>query len=103
MRLLFFRRSIQIITIVQGKGGGVFPIYYNLKKGGGPLGTPNGFPIFKVADVDSLSAKAKLPTKIFVKCAVFARNCNFVHLIQCNMQDIPFNDALLAQETLLLS
>ena len=74
-----------------------------LKKGGGPLGTPNGFPIFKVADVDGLSAKAKLPTKNFVKCVVFARNCNFVHLIQCNMEDIPCNNTLLAQETLLLS
>ena len=36
-------------------------------------------------------------------CRLFARNCKFANLIQCNMQYTPCNKALLAQETLLLS
>ena len=37
------------------------------------------------------------------KYVVFVRNFNFANLIQCNMQHTPYNDSLLAQETLLLS
>ena len=37
------------------------------------------------------------------KCVIFARNCKFANLIQYNMQYILCNNALLAQETLLLS
>ena len=37
------------------------------------------------------------------KCIVFARNCKFANLIQYSKQYVPCNDALLAQETLLLS
>ena len=33
------------------------------------------------------------------KCVVFARNCKFANIIQYNMQYIPCNSALLAQET----
>ena len=36
------------------------------------------------------------------KCDVFAGNCKFANLIQYNMQYIPCNNALIAQETLLL-
>ena len=28
------------------------------------------------------------------KCVVFARNCKFAHLTQCNMQYIPYISAL---------
>ena len=38
-----------------------------------------------------------------VKCVVFARNCKFAKLTQWNMQYIPCNSALLAQETLFLT
>ena len=37
------------------------------------------------------------------KCVVFARNREFANLTQKNMQYIPSNSALLAQETLLLT
>ena len=38
-----------------------------------------------------------------VKCVVFARNHKFAKLTQWNMQYIPCNSALLAQETLFLT
>jgi len=38
-----------------------------------------------------------------VKCVVFARNRKFAKLTQWNMQYIPCNSALLAQETLFLT
>ena len=37
------------------------------------------------------------------KCIVFARNCKVANLIQYNMQYIPCNNDLLAQESLLLT
>ena len=37
------------------------------------------------------------------KCVVFACNFNIANLIQYDMQYIPCNNALLVQETLLLS
>ena len=37
------------------------------------------------------------------KCVVFARNCKFSNLTQWDMQFIPCNSALLAQETLFLT
>ena len=37
------------------------------------------------------------------KCVVLARNRKFANLTQCNMQYIPCNSALLAQETLFLT
>ena len=40
--------------------------------------------------------------KIFVNCVVFARNRKFAKLTQQNMQYIPCNSALLAQEALFL-
>ena len=39
----------------------------------------------------------------WVKCVVFARNHKFAKLTQWNMQYIPCNSALLAQETLFLT
>ena len=33
------------------------------------------------------------------KCVVFAHNCKFVKSNECNMQYIPFDSALFAQET----
>ena len=52
-----------------------------------------------------------MPTKFLVrrvyyfrdKYVVFTRNCKFAHLIQCNMQYIPCNSALLTQGTLFLT
>ena len=37
------------------------------------------------------------------KCVVFARNCKFAHLTQCNMQYIPYISALFAQTTFFLT
>ena len=60
-----------------------------------------------MAEVGSLSTNAKMATKFssgaYVLslqqiCCLFARNCKFANLIQCNMQYIPFNDALLAAQ-----
>ena len=47
----------------------------------------------------------KIVRRVFAceKCVVFARNCKFDNLIQYNMQYISCGNALLAQETLLLS
>ena len=65
-----------------------------------------------MAEVGSLSAKAKMAIKVFVrrvfaifgdKCVVFARNCKFANLIQYDMQYTPCNSALLAQKTLFLT
>ena len=36
-------------------------------------------------------------------CIVFARNCEFASLTQYNMQYVPCNSSLLAQETLFLT
>ena len=60
-----------------------------------------------VTEVDSLSARAKMPTTFFQvhicyfrdKCVVFARYCKFANLTHYNMQYVPCNRALLAQET----
>ena len=60
----------------------------------------------RVAEVGSLSARAKMAIQIFVgrvfatfsKCVFFARNCKLANSIQYNMQYIPC--ALLAHETL---
>ena len=59
-----------------------------------------------MTEVGSLSSKAKMAMKIFVKrdnCVVFARNRKFANLIQYNMQYKPCNSALLAQETMFLT
>ena len=37
------------------------------------------------------------------KCAVFARDCKFVNLIQCNVQYRPYKSAFIAIETLFLA
>ena len=37
------------------------------------------------------------------KCVIFARNRKFANLTQYNMQSIPCNSELLAQETLFLT
>ena len=54
----------------------------------------------RVAEVGSLSARAKIAEKISSsrKYVVFARNFKFTNLSQYNMQYIPCNSALLAQE-----
>ena len=66
----------------------------------------------RVAELGSLSSGAKNGNENFcqariynfrVKCVVFARNRIFAKLTQWNMQYIPCNSALLAQETLFLT
>ena len=66
----------------------------------------------RVAELGSLSSGAKMEMKIFIKrvftifasnASFFARNRKFAKLTQWNMQYIPCNNALLAQETLFLA
>ena len=64
----------------------------------------------RVAEVDSLSARAKMAIKMALqhcyfrdKCVVFACNFKFANIIQYNMQYIPCNNPILAQETLFLT
>ena len=64
-----------------------------------------------MAEVGSLPANAKMATKfssgaylLFCdKFIIIARNCKFANLIHYNLQYIPCNSALLAQETLFLT
>ena len=57
--------------------------------------------LFRVAEVGSLSARAKLAIKTFVKriFAIFATNTSFLRIIanlnQYNMKYVPSNSALL--------
>ena len=66
----------------------------------------------RVAELGSLSSGAKMAMKISVKrlftifasnASFFVRNRKFAKLTLCNMQYIPCNSALLAQETLFLT
>ena len=60
----------------------------------------------RVTEVSSLSATVKMAIQIFVfcdKCVAFAHNYKFANLTHNNMQYIPCNSALLAQETLFLT
>ena len=69
------------------------------------------FVICRGAEVGSLSARAKMATKLLSGAYLlflrqmrrFCAYCKFANLIQYNMQYIPCNSALLAQETLLLT
>ena len=65
--------------------------------------------VSRVAKVGSLSVNAKMATKfssgaLFLyfrnRYVVFARNFKFANSIQYNMQYIPCNNEILAQETL---
>ena len=60
-----------------------------------------------MAEVGSLSARAKMPIQIFVKrvFTIFAKNASFLHVIANlqYMQYIPCNSVLFAQETLFLT
>ena len=60
----------------------------------------------RVAEVGSLSARTKMATKVFARriFAIFATNASFLRIvansIQYDMQYVPCNRALFAQETL---
>ena len=75
--------------------------------------SPACLPQDRVAEVGSLSARAKMPSKIYVKrvFAIFATNASVLRIIAklqilfsiIYMQYIPCNSALLAQETVFLT
>ena len=69
------------ILVITGQGGRTWQPY---------VGGKDGHENFRLARIYNFRDK----------CVVFARNCKFASLTQYNMQDIPCNSALLAQETM---
>ena len=66
------------------------------------MAAPGLYSSARVAKVGSLSARAKMATKIFVK-RIFTIFTTIANLTQYNMQYVPCNSSLLAQETLFLT
>ena len=65
------------------------------------MAAPSLYSSARVAKVGSLSARAKMATQIFLK-RIFSIFATIANLTQYNMQYLPGNSSLLAQETLFL-